>query len=82
MGIMKTYTIPADVAGELTIAGVGAVQYSFKAGTVKAETDQDGVILEHLASVGLATTSVPAVEAGDTSKKTSAKSTAESTDKE
>lgn len=81
METMKTYNIPTDVAGELTLAGVGTVQYSFKAGTVKAATAQDATVLEHLATIGLATESVPAPAAGDTSKKTSAKS-AESTDKE
>jgi hypothetical protein len=82
MNLVKTYNIANDVAGELIIDGA-IVAYSFKAGTVTAETPQDEAILEHLASIGLATLAVPAQPSEPTtSKKAAAKPASEPTDKE
>lgn len=83
MNLVKTYNIANDITGELAIAGADVIAYSFKAGTVTAETPQDEAILEHLASIGLATLAVPAQPSEPTtSKKAAAKPASEPTDKE
>lgn len=51
----KTYRVPKSVSGSANLAGVGTIDFRFEAGSVTPKTEADAAALEHLESIGLAT---------------------------
>lgn len=50
----KTYRLAKDVSGSANLAGLGTVDFAFDAGTVTPKDDKEAAALEHLESIGLA----------------------------
>lgn len=71
----KTYRLAKDVSGSANLAGLGSVDFAFDAGTVTPKDEKDAAALEHLESIGLASTAKPEKANKTTAEITAAKPT-------